>query len=94
MVLVLMVHFNSIKVRLKLNNYQSLGVDFDYFNSIKVRLKQPIVSTELELLKFQFHKGTIKTNNKSCFILYIYNNFNSIKVRLKQRADREYGELL
>ena len=31
------------------------------FNSIKVRLRQPIFGFTLETLKFQFHKGTIKT---------------------------------
>ena len=33
----------------------------DNFNSIKVRLKLSFVTVVIELLQFQFHKGTIKT---------------------------------
>ena len=53
-----------------------------YINSIKVRLKHDLSSNDRLLWKFQFHKGTIKTDR----ILHhaIMNvNFNSIKVRLK-----------
>ena len=39
----------------------------------------------MKAMKFQFHKGTIKTNNVlRCFKLGI--NFNSIKVQLKHSS--------
>ena len=52
------------------------------FNSIKVRLKlQPDINDQFEP-KFQFHKGTIKTDDDESTIgRFPY--FNSIKVRLK-----------
>ena len=48
-----------------------------YFNSIKVRLKRLKDFLNNELKLFQFHKGTIKTQQGQ------YQHFNSIKVRLK-----------
>ena len=32
-----------------------------YFNSIKVRLKLLLLAYMIHFMKFQFHKGTIKT---------------------------------
>ena len=41
---------------------QVLTLILPYFNSIKVRLKQIITSNMVRsMAKFQFHKGTIKT---------------------------------
>ena len=37
---------------------------FHNFNSIKVRLKQFNIPNVFTLRQFQFHKGTIKTNEK------------------------------
>ena len=39
---------------------------FRCFNSIKVRLKQNKEKAWFDLRLFQFHKGTIKTDNASC----------------------------
>ena len=53
-----------------------------YFNSIKVRLKQTTNSIFFCDMRFQFHKGTIKTKEdfrEEQATKY----FNSIKVRLK-----------
>ena len=52
------------------------------FNSIKVQLKLTYAVHDRQLSVFQFHKGTIKTNDligQAFFYLY----FNSIKVQLK-----------
>ena len=55
---------------------------FGYFNSIKVRLELSRIDFVTNLLKFQFHKGAIRTfydfDND-----FIDKNFNSIKVRLE-----------
>ena len=37
---------------------------FGYFNSIKVRLKLKVADKEVQSLRFQFHKGTIKTRQQ------------------------------
>ena len=56
-----MHNFNSIKVQLKPNIEADTWKKQHDFNSIKVQLKlSPILEVCL-LLKFQFHKGTIKT---------------------------------
>ena len=60
-VLVSVIHFNSIKVRLKPGKELTLCVDVDHFNSIKVRLKRLHFLYPHCLTEFQFHKGTIKT---------------------------------
>ena len=54
-------YFNSIKVRLKHDIDKLQHVDARNFNSIKVRLKLGDVLVGVCYLKFQFHKGTIKT---------------------------------
>ena len=79
----IIIYFNSIKVRLKLYCESVIPSDRN-FNSIKVRLKLSKIIQILEFIKFQFHKGTIKTVHEQCngFCLY---DFNSIKVRLKPR---------
>ena len=76
-------YFNSIKVRLKRDIATAKDVYDANFNSIKVRLKHTYpIESEL-ILKFQFHKGTIKTGHFRGCRSY-RPNFNSIKVRLKQ----------
>ena len=52
------------------------------FNSIKVRLKPQTDKRTSVFIRFQFHKGTIKTEVDT-FLHLIYGHFNSIKVRLK-----------
>ena len=54
----------------------------EYFNSIKVRLKPNGVNVSDSTMRFQFHKGTIKTL-PLLGLHPILINFNSIKVRLK-----------
>ena len=54
-------NFNSIKVRLEPydgNDVQDLSRNF---NSIKVRLELTFLQHKTMILKFQFHKGTIRT---------------------------------
>ena len=75
-------YFNSIKVQLKQQraaNIDSMGTNF---NSIKVQLKRLRTSSVSCCIRFQFHKGTIKTD----FTAGLHHNeldFNSIKVQLK-----------
>ena len=57
-----------------------------YFNSIKVRLERKLVNFCLSFLRFQFHKGTIRTDLIRV-IKVQYRNFNSIKVRLEHSAN-------
>ena len=58
----LSTYFNSIKVQLKLGTDTMLDTQYPYFNSIKVQLKQTVgILSNYTSLKFQFHKGTIKT---------------------------------
>ena len=55
-------YFNSIKVRLELRNGNRSKNHQLYFNSIKVRLElADAPKTIAEPVKFQFHKGTIRT---------------------------------
>ena len=59
--LTLLLHFNSIKVRLEQNKKQSEHKQHHYFNSIKVRLEQ-IQAMIIDIATiFQFHKGAIRT---------------------------------
>ena len=81
-------NFNSIKVRLKLNPVAFILSKGSYFNSIKVRLKPAATITFSAIIRFQFHKGTIKTNANIQLIGIIYPYFNSIKVRLKHGRNR------
>ena len=81
--MVLVLYFNSIKVRLKLVNHDMSQSRFCYFNSIKVRLKHLLEYDQKQRCTFQFHKGTIKTCCSSAHLLYL-RDFNSIKVRLKR----------
>ena len=53
--------FNSIKVRLELNNPEGHNFFELRFNSIKVRLEQFIKLYEFLEFEFQFHKGAIRT---------------------------------
>ena len=58
-------HFNSIKVRLEQEKaYYIEEEDWD-FNSIKVRLEPIKVFYGLGRSKFQFHKGTIRTHQRT-----------------------------
>ncbi len=43
------------------------------------------------ILKFQFHKGTIRTGVQSSYSVFLILHFNSIKVRLEHFS---YGQLL
>ena len=57
-------------------------VPLQNFNSIKVRLEQPLQEHDRDRIRFQFHKGTIRTwCSMRSTTLTIY--FNSIKVRLE-----------
>ena len=77
------INFNSIKVRLELMiAYRNIRCR--YFNSIKVRLEPAFRPTDHSLLvRFQFHKGTIRTMSASGGGMHT-RYFNSIKVRLEQ----------
>ena len=81
-----LINFNSIKVRLEQPPRWLRRFYHANFNSIKVRLERNLVHQMHFLKLFQFHKGTIRTeqglwtNEKS-------RNFNSIKVRLEQDAE-------
>ena len=55
------IDFNSIKVRLKRMTIMLLRLQVMHFNSIKVRLKPNGDTHQFKVMKFQFHKGTIKT---------------------------------
>ena len=57
----LITSFNSIKVRLRLISYCGFCPSGTCFNSIKVRLRLKQGSSTSPTIKFQFHKGTIKT---------------------------------
>ena len=57
------------------------------FNSIKVRLKQLVNSYILILLTFQFHKGTIKTQDR-WGDNYAYDLFQFHKGTIKTYARR------
>ena len=39
------------------------------------------------ILKFQFHKGTIRTGVQSSYSVFLILHFNSIKVRLEHIAN-------
>ena len=53
------------------------------FNSIKVRLEQALQKWKEVSLRFQFHKGTIRTSQKQGELAVQNKYFNSIKVRLE-----------
>ena len=57
-----LMNFNSIKVRLKQKKVSVVFKHKFYFNSIKVRLKHDHREHPAEVTLFQFHKGTIKTD--------------------------------
>ena len=76
-------YFNSIKVQLELNLIFSILVHLIYFNSIKVQLELDVCCDLTIFDKFQFHKGTIRTNLRSGFSLSSSTDFNSIKVQLE-----------
>ena len=55
-------YFNSIKVQLELMKDCVAWLKNLYFNSIKVQLEQKdSLYNQVQPLKFQFHKGTIRT---------------------------------
>ena len=57
-------NFNSIKVRLELLIITPLPMVLPYFNSIKVRLERKTMNNKATIvLPFQFHKGTIRTQD-------------------------------
>ena len=53
------------------------------FNSIKVRLELYEVGGLITFVRFQFHKGTIRTLTAAASAVFFFSNFNSIKVRLE-----------
>ena len=56
------INFNSIKVQLELCYLSLPYVRHRHFNSIKVQLElRKFVTTITLTAKFQFHKGTIRT---------------------------------
>ena len=58
---------------------------FLYFNSIKVQLRLDLNNFVCSNNEFQFHKGTIKTEELSS-MYSTHANFNSIKVQLRPIA--------
>ena len=58
-------NFNSIKVQLELSYGLMTLLIKQNFNSIKVQLELRFVMTITEMRKFQFHKGTIRTEEFS-----------------------------
>ena len=54
-------HFNSIKVRLEHTADTVTDKIVTHFNSIKVRLERKWFNRRPLCVKFQFHKGTIRT---------------------------------
>ena len=75
-------YFNSIKVRLEQAAEIQASINEKNFNSIKVRLEHADFASQVLAQLFQFHKGTIRTNQNTMIIsLILY--FNSIKVRLE-----------
>ena len=73
--------FNSIKVQLEHLRVSFVSAKLN-FNSIKVQLEHLMVSPKWSECSFQFHKGTIRTQQ---LILYAgkFEHFNSIKVQLE-----------
>ena len=58
----LLLHFNSIKVRLERRTSSRWATTTSYFNSIKVRLEHNRAAiAEDTHIEFQFHKGAIRT---------------------------------
>ena len=61
----LMLNFNSIKVRLKRASDVNLKAKLSVFQFHKGTIKTVIIAENVKgLLLFQFHKGTIKTRNQ------------------------------
>ena len=85
-----LLHFNSIKVRLEPIDEGCVHTICGDFNSIKVRLEHTTVSSSIEQLSFQFHKGTIRTGQHGCRKCR-QGYFNSIKVRLEPYEDTHNG---
>ena len=61
-------YFNSIKVRLEQQKQKLASARKNYFNSIKVRLEQEAGLNPNLMMKFQFHKGAIRTTFSSTSI--------------------------
>ena len=79
------LHFNSIKVRLEPDEGNAICIFLFDFNSIKVRLERMLLSVFVIWLIFQFHKGAIRTPIRIQHDTLPF-NFNSIKVRLELEA--------
>ena len=75
-------YFNSIKVQLELIIYREKIKRCHHFNSIKVQLERRLANCCQFLLRFQFHKGTIRTIHL-LIMMFLFANFNSIKVQLE-----------
>ena len=76
-------NFNSIKVQLEHTNFLQGGQPDINFNSIKVQLELLRVAFVALINLFQFHKGTIRTDDANVPAVRVP-NFNSIKVQLEQ----------
>ena len=77
-------------MRLEQEEYLKILAKQHNFNSIKVRLeRRSSVCCRLYRLRFQFHKGAIRTGFR-CPGLVECLDFNSIKVRLEQFAVEAY----
>ena len=83
---ILILYFNSIKVRLEHIEPLVDSTSVPDFNSIKVRLEQLTPSSVVYSDQFQFHKGTIRTSIKTVQRHRENINFNSIKVRLEPKG--------
>ena len=86
--------FNSIKVRLELDGISSSVDKKLNFNSIKVRLEPTGPFANEKVTTFQFHKGTIRTNNYlvSDDKLYIFQfHKGTIRTRFNQVAAKHKG---
>ena len=74
--------FNSIKVQLKREDGKLSVCNNMCFNSIKVQLKHGAKFFVEESLRFQFHKGTIKTRHHR-YTLYHFPKFQFHKGTIK-----------
>ena len=67
----MILHFNSIKVRLERSADGSNINANHHFNSIKVRLELKKTAHKKTFIRFQFHKGTIRTLSRQTISNYI-----------------------
>ena len=63
-----LIDFNSIKVRLEPRTFHLASKRPAYFNSIKVRLELCTPKRKAFLVRFQFHKGAIRTFRETLYL--------------------------